>query len=218
MPSSHSPTHAETPRNRRTQAERRSESEQALLDAAIHLFAARGIDQTSLAEIGEEAGYSRGLVNHHFGSKAALVERLAERSQRHFAASLATGNSVTAFADAYLTAVLTATAEMRAFFVMWGAALPSDGQLRPVFMAGDARFRITVETLVRAGQATGTIASEVDPAGFAVMFVGLVRGIAAQFLVAPDDVDINAARAECARFLRSALAPAWAGPTVGPAQ
>jgi AcrR family transcriptional regulator len=222
MSSSTSTAPAETARSRRTQAERRSESERALLDAAVRLFAAKGIDQTSLAEIGEEAGYSRGLVNHHFGSKAALVERLAERSQRHFAASLAAdssgGDSVTAFADAYLTAVLTATAEMRAFFVMWGAALPSDGQLRPVFMAGDTRFRRTVEALVRVGQEDGTIATDSDPAAFAVVFVGLVRGIAAQFLVAPDDVDIKSARAECARFIRASLAPARAAPTVRSAQ
>lgn len=221
MSSSTSATHAETARNRRTQAERRNESEQALLDAAVRLFAARGIDQTSLAEIGEEAGYSRGLVNHHFGSKAALVERLAERSQRHFAASLRTGrpggDAVTALADAYLTAVLTAATEVRAFFVMWGAALPSDGQLRPVFMAGDARFRHTVETLVRAGQEDGTIVSDVNPPAFAVVFAGLVRGVAAQFLVAPDEVDIESARAECARFIRASLVPPWAAPTVGSA-
>jgi AcrR family transcriptional regulator len=214
--------HAEPARTRRTQAERRNESEHALLDAAVRLFAARGIDRTSLAEIGEEAGYSRGLVNHHFGSKAALVERLAERSQRHFAASLGAGSSggdaMTALADAYLTAVATATAELRAFFVMWGAALPSDGQLRRVFTAGDARFRGVVETLVRDGQEAGTIASEVDPAIFAVVFVGLLRGIAAQFLVAPGDVGIKAARAECARWIRSSLAPARTSPTVGPTQ
>src|SRR4051794_2746875 len=73
---------------RRTQAERRGEAEGALLEAAARLFARRGIDQTSLADIGAEAGYSRGLVNHHFGSKAALVERLTAEAQRGFAAHL----------------------------------------------------------------------------------------------------------------------------------
>ena len=64
-----------------TQAERRQKSEQALLDAAAALIAERGVEQTSLARIGESAGTSRGLPTHHFGSKDALVARLARRSQ-----------------------------------------------------------------------------------------------------------------------------------------
>jgi AcrR family transcriptional regulator len=181
------------------------------------LFAEKGIDQTSLAEIGEEAGYSRGLVNHHFGSKAALVERLAEQTQQDFVAGLrgklgeataVTADTVAAAADAYFAAVMNATAEAQAFFVMWGAAIPASGQLRPVFVANDARFRGAVEAVVRAGQERGTIAGDVDPAAFAVMFAGMVRGIAVQFLVSPVNVDLRAARAECGRLIRAALAPA----------
>jgi AcrR family transcriptional regulator len=217
MSSSASATHIERAGTRRTQAERRSQSEGALLDAAIRLFAEKGIDQTSLAEIGEEAGYSRGLVNHHFGSKAALVERLAERTQQDFVAGLRgklgeatamTADAVAAAADAYFAAVMNATAEAQAFFVMWGAAIPSGGQLRPVFVASDARFRGAVEAIVRAGQERGTVAGDVDPAAFAVVFAGLVRGSAVQFLVSPGDVDLKAARAECGRLIRAALAPA----------
>src|SRR5438309_10505933 len=69
---------------RRAQAERRAEAEQGLLDAALRLFDKKGVEGTPLAEIGDAAGYSRGLANHHFGSKAALVERLAERSRARF--------------------------------------------------------------------------------------------------------------------------------------
>src|SRR5215469_2692749 len=69
---------------RRSQAERRAEAEQGLLDAALRLFAKKGVESATLAEIGDAAGYSRGLANHHFGSKAALVERLAQRSRARF--------------------------------------------------------------------------------------------------------------------------------------
>ena len=69
------------PAGTQTQAERRRKSEQALLDAAAALIAERGVEQTSLARIGESAGTSRGLPTHHFGSKDALVARLARRTQ-----------------------------------------------------------------------------------------------------------------------------------------
>jgi AcrR family transcriptional regulator len=199
--------------HRRTQPERRSEAEHALLDAALRLFAAKGIDQTSLAEIGDEAGYSRGLVNHHFGSKAALVERLAERLQDEFVSRLAPIepgaeiDALVAVAHAYLTATRLATSDARAFFVMWGAALPHDSALRPVFVADDARFRAGVESLVGCGKKNAAIGAGVDPVGFAVAFAGLLRGAAAQFLVDPGHVDLDAARAVAERFVRSGLQP-----------
>jgi AcrR family transcriptional regulator len=41
-------------------------------DAALRIFADRGIDQATIREIAKAAGVSSGLVRHHFGSKEAL--------------------------------------------------------------------------------------------------------------------------------------------------
>jgi AcrR family transcriptional regulator len=200
------------PTARRTQADRRSEAERALLEAAARLFARRGIDQTSLADIGEEAGYSRGLVNHHFGSKAALVERLTGDAQRSFVAHLPRAESgdeidtLVGIAGAYLDMISRGTTETRSFYVMWGAALPADALLRPVFMTDDARFRDAIAALVETAQRNGTIDGGIDASGFAVAFVGLVRGITAQFLVDPG-VDVSGGADVCERFIRAALTP-----------
>ena len=48
---------------RRTQAERRSEAKDGLLGAAAELFAEQGVAETSLAQIGERAGYSLSLIH-----------------------------------------------------------------------------------------------------------------------------------------------------------
>jgi AcrR family transcriptional regulator len=207
------PSTTTTASERRTQLERRTEAEQGLLGAATRLFARKGIDQTSLADIGEEAGYSRGLVNHHFGSKAALVERLAEERQRRFSDILGSldeaheVDALVAIANAYLQAVATATDDIRAFFVMWGAALPDDGALRPVFVAEDRRVRKYVEQLVIAGRSQGTIDKEINARGFAVAYIGLLRGAAAQFLVDRDGVDLEATRMACEGLVRALLTP-----------
>jgi AcrR family transcriptional regulator len=217
MPSKSPPPSAATPAEaaragRRSQQERRDHAEKALLDAASVLFARRGVDQTSLADIGEESGFSRGLVNHHFGSKAALVERLARRSQSHFVELLGDFSSdeadaLVALADAYLAMVGGNTDAARAFFVMWGAALPTEAGLRPIFVTDDAQFRFGVESLVRAGQQKKTITAQCDPASVAVVLVGMLRGVSAQFLIDPDGVDMAAARNTCAQFIRHTLAP-----------
>lgn len=45
-------------------------------DAALAEFAGRGIEATSLREVATRAGVSVGLIQHHFGTKADLVDAL----------------------------------------------------------------------------------------------------------------------------------------------
>ncbi|MFD8128576.1 helix-turn-helix domain-containing protein [Streptomyces mirabilis] len=64
--------------SRRSQEDRRAEAERRLLEAAAELIGEIGTSRVTLAAIGERAGYSRGLVTHHFGSKSALMQRLVD--------------------------------------------------------------------------------------------------------------------------------------------
>lgn len=54
-------------------------SREAILDAAERLFAARGFEATSLQEVGEAAGLSRGSPGYFFGSKQELYEAVLTR-------------------------------------------------------------------------------------------------------------------------------------------
>ena len=60
---------------RRSQQQRRSETEQRVLAAAMALIAERGSRGVSLAEVGRLAGYSGGIVSHHFGGKQTAPRR-----------------------------------------------------------------------------------------------------------------------------------------------
>ncbi|PJX27694.1 hypothetical protein CAP48_00400 [Advenella sp. S44] len=70
--------------NRRTQAERRELSEQKILMAAMELVAEKGAYAVTLAEIGERAGFSRGLPAHKFGNKSNLLKSLAQFIAENF--------------------------------------------------------------------------------------------------------------------------------------
>jgi AcrR family transcriptional regulator len=202
---------SDTAAPRRRQEQRRSEAEQALLDAGVRLFARQGVDATSMADIGAEAGFSRGLANHHFGSRAAFVQRLAAHNQQEFISGLpdleADVEAVVAVADRYLARIVEDGERMRAFFVMWGASFAEASPLREVFIIDDGRFREGVELLVRASQEAGTIRRDVDPVGFAAAFVALLRGIGAQVLVSPESVDVEAARRCAEELVRARLTP-----------
>lgn len=62
---------------RATQEERRQDAEARLIASAIELIAQKGFDGFSLAEVGEQAGYSRGLPLHYFDTKENLLVRVA---------------------------------------------------------------------------------------------------------------------------------------------
>jgi AcrR family transcriptional regulator len=57
---------------RRTQAERRAESRQAVLDSATRLFGGRGYADTSLEDIAADCGLTIRPIYHYFGNKQAL--------------------------------------------------------------------------------------------------------------------------------------------------
>src|SRR5258708_38320764 len=73
---------------RRTQQQRRDQAEAAFLTAAAELVVEDGVHSLTLARVGERAGYSRGLVTHYFGSKQALLHRLAHATQSGFVPGL----------------------------------------------------------------------------------------------------------------------------------
>ena len=57
---------------RMTQAERTDLSDRLMRDAAIELIVEQGTAATTLKDVGEKAGYSRGLAGYRFGSRDAL--------------------------------------------------------------------------------------------------------------------------------------------------
>ena len=66
------PATAKKPR-RRTQAERRAATREALLDAAIDCLVDEGYAGTTTRRIAERAGVSLGALQHHFASKVELL-------------------------------------------------------------------------------------------------------------------------------------------------
>jgi AcrR family transcriptional regulator len=205
---------------RRTQAERRSNSEDALLDAAAAMIAERGVERASLASIGESAGTSRGLPTHHFGSKDALVARLARRVQDHVSAAtlnalervdetperLSNLDLLRTTLDTYLELFEDPSAEERALIVMWGATFPSKASIDGMLEA-DRRSYDGWADLIRHGQQDGSIRNDVDAAAAAVVLFGLMRGVAALLMTESDVSNMSNVRATCDRWIVDAFAP-----------
>jgi AcrR family transcriptional regulator len=185
-------TTASGARPRRTQAQRRAESDRRLLDAAAELIVERGIEGTSLAEIGRRAGYSHGLVHQRFGSKEALVERLNAEAVRMFTdvtvSAIGSARGLTALrivADSYLDLVQAPDALGRVHLVVWTEAIARASERRSYRVAWDRYFRSAFAELIRDAREDGTIRTDLDPDAMAMVVVGLLRGVALQLMLEP---------------------------------
>ena len=59
-----------------------------LIDVALHLFARRGVDGVSIAEVAVAAGASKANVMHHFGSKDGLYAACLDVIDAHLHAAV----------------------------------------------------------------------------------------------------------------------------------
>ena len=61
------------------------ETRNAILDAAVRVFALRGVANASLTDIAKEAGVTRGAIYWHFANKADLINSLWEQVLEFYA-------------------------------------------------------------------------------------------------------------------------------------
>jgi AcrR family transcriptional regulator len=185
----------------RTHAERRREAETRIVQAAFDIVAKRGVDQLTLAEAGEEAGYSRALPAHYFGNRDVLLAAVAEHAVNQYRRRVVEKNLPTA---AGLEPILTGIAfylddsrswpkRLKAFHEVTNAALRW-----PLIAEVTAKLnREQVKRFaqqIRAAQALGEIRADIDPVAEAITVSGTIRGVMAQWLVAPDSIDLDAVR------------------------
>ncbi len=194
---------------RRTQQERREQTERKVIAAATALIAERGSRALTLAQVGEAAGYSRGIVSHHFGSRENMLRAVMREAQAfdlpHFG-----GNAGAWLADmvrAYLESAINKLPASRAFLQMWGEAIATDPVLMPIFAEQDARFRRLLADKVREGIGDGSVRADADPDAMAVSLLGLLRGIALQLISTPPPARVEAIINEAERATRHALRP-----------
>lgn len=176
---------------RRTQAERTEASDKAMFKATIKLLAKGGPNNVTLVKVGEEAGYSRGLVNYRFGSKTNLLKATTERILElwmdrvlHPVHADEPGiENLEMMSKLYIDAVLKRSELMMALFRLMNESYGSQSELRPIFEDFDNTVRKNIVEQLRPQQESGVINKDVNLASFAVMLIGMLRGIAIQSFV-----------------------------------
>lgn len=199
---------------RRTPAARRAEAETKLLDEAARLIATTGVQKMTLALVGEGAGFSRGLVNHHFGTKLALIEHVAQRAEQAFSDAAARemggldpGDSVAAIVDFYVRELPRMDNYRRAYLALWAESVAASPELRPFLEPTDRHFRAALRRIIERGKASGQVRADLDAQAFALTLAVQLRGLALQVLMEPESVDVEAVRATLVGGILRALRP-----------
>lgn len=156
-----------TPPTRRKQQDRTSESARRLLDAAVALIAEKGYGNTTAAEIGERAGYSRSMVRVRYGSKAQLLESLLETE---FKAKLLgppePGDAGIDDALAPLNLMRDKADDspevLRAFFVVCFETVGPISDLAPWMREWLLEYQSRVAGALRRGQSDGSVRPDLD--------------------------------------------------------
>lgn len=167
-------------------------STRRLLRAAAELIAERGYEKTTLAAIGERAGYSHGLVTRRFGSKDGLLLALLQK----MVSDWMTDDILPAFqgqsgVDSVLVLVrgIRGSAAhdptaMRALYTLMFEGLKPEPAILHERMAEIHRGgRLRMEDALNRGIAEGNVHPSVDARTTSQLVMAALRGSAYQWLL-----------------------------------
>ncbi|HEY1447117.1 MAG TPA: TetR/AcrR family transcriptional regulator [Caulobacteraceae bacterium] len=198
---------------RRSQAERRDEAEQRLLAAAVRLVGERGLERITLSEVGEAAGYSRGLPAHYFGGKSGMVVSLVQHIIDSFGRALVRAEHHDLGLDRllgtvafYFTQARRDPVGARALAVLLGEGLTNE-LVADRLAELNARSAGAFEAMLTAAAAAGEIRHDIDVRAEAILILASLRGAVGQWLLASDAIDLDAVSAAFVTALKRSLAP-----------
>jgi AcrR family transcriptional regulator len=199
---------------RLTQADRSALSERRTLEAAVALMGERGYEKTTLAAIGEAAGYSRGLPTHLFGSKADLFARvirwISDKMRQEVEPAVRKRGGVDAlcaFVDAHREFADQHPGMTRALYVLWFQSLITDSPMRDAAIDDLLGHRDRIRRILEEGIAAGTVRPDADADAEAIQFCGALFGLGLQWLMDPTNPQMEGIHQRFKQKLQDTLLP-----------
>jgi AcrR family transcriptional regulator len=204
-------------RRRLTRQEQQTETRERLLQAAAKVFARHGFDGASLAQVADEAGYTKGAVYSNFASKdelfAALLEshcqRSLEETRRLLLSPGPAEDRLQRIGDRLVEQILADRDWTRLFIEFWAQSL-RDAKLRRRFLAAWGAAREGLTELIANSSRDAGVALPLPADQLASATMALTNGLALQILLAPELVDPSALGVVLTKLVPVAARPARA--------
>jgi AcrR family transcriptional regulator len=203
-----------SPRRKLSDARRRQ-----ILKAAVQVIASKGLCDTGIKDVADQAGTSPALVIYYFGTKDALLaEALAFAEDRFYAQTADAVAGMASARDRLVELVRCSCSvgeaeddfdEWVLWLDLWARAAHKPDVARDR-QAMDQRWRTTIGEIVRQGQAAGEFAP-VDPAAFALRLAALIDGLAVLVVLKDPEVTRERMFDLCMETCAGELDFSWTG-------
>ena len=168
---------------------------EAIVDAALTLFATNGYRGTSIAAVAELAGLTDAGVLYHFNTKAALLLAVIQKTDERYGAMLAAtragGPEAEFEALREWGAVMESDADLTALFVILSAEhLREESPTNAYFRT---RYRAVLQAYEQgfeASAAAGLLRSDIDARREAIALTALLDGLRLQWFFTDGRVSI----------------------------
>lgn len=173
-----------------------------LEDAARACMARGGIREFTVDRIVAEAGVSRGLITHHFGSMDGLLVAVYARMYREWIEVIEAPrpglSRLEAIIEALVSPELFSRDVLNVWLTLWGE-IANNPVLREAHRSLYSDYRATIELALT--EAAARHGRSIDAPRVAAAFICLIDGFGVQRCVEPSLLTEEDARAACRAFL-----------------
>jgi len=177
---------------RRTHQERIEISDKKMLDAAVDLILSKGTEKTTLKEVGEKAGYSRGLAGYRFGSKSGLFAFAMQTLGNywlHYLKGVTEAEvglaAINAATDVHFKVLDEDFDNVRVFYILWFEALRDKDELQGIVASINQRRHDDVAVWIKSDPTLAEKHAQADD--IASLYNSVINGIVYQYLLNPED-------------------------------
>jgi AcrR family transcriptional regulator len=168
----------------RVTEDRKHETHERILDAAEELLLARGLNETSMNDIVEATGLSKGAIYSHFDGKEELIlaihKRKVEEMIERFTGSTPEAMSTTEKLGRLADLTLNLDAYPRTFQASnfeFIAAVSRNPAAMPALNMRHSRLTGFIKAVVEEGQASGELRGDVDAGQVAAILFAAAEGL-----------------------------------------
>jgi AcrR family transcriptional regulator len=178
-----------------------------LVEAGLACLAKGGIQGFTLDNICREAGASRGLVAHHFGSKDGLLAACYHAMYERVMGALRPEGGPAGLADlidACFAPEVFNGESLRVWLALWGEIARAEG-LRATHRRLYAAYRAEVAAAIAAEAAARV--RRVEAEALAAAFIALSDGVWLEHAIDPELMPLARARGACRALIEAHLGP-----------
>jgi len=174
--------------------ERSERSDKRMLAAAIELILEKGTEHTTLKEVGERAGYSRGLAGYRFGSKSGLFKFVLQTLGEFWLHIVTKETQGKVGLDAILTVTKkhydlfsTNPENIKTFYILWFQVAGVDEEFKGVISSINEKRIDDIKSWILSDPSLEH--KHKDALLIANCFNSATNGLIYNWLLNPDDLD-----------------------------